>query len=126
MPVQGITMDTLETVNEVLLRVVPANVAGRLAYLSGPSFAAEVAEGLPAAVTVAAGVSSICGGSVGLVDLVRINTKDMSSHLLGEILLCTGVVVFVSTHHHTHLHQHIYHKCNNQESIHVGQRLLQL
>lgn len=49
-------MDTLETVNEVLLRVVPASIAGRLAYLSGPSFAAEVAAGLPAAVTVAAEV----------------------------------------------------------------------
>ncbi|MEW5296797.1 MAG: hypothetical protein WDW38_007564 [Sanguina aurantia] len=51
---KGITMDTLETVNEVLRRVVPASIAGRLAYLSGPSFAAEVAAGLPAAVTVAA------------------------------------------------------------------------
>lgn len=77
MPAQGITMDTLETVNEVLLRVVPANVVGRLAYLSGPSFAAEVAEGLPAAVTVAAGVSSNCSGSVDLVDLSRNNTTEM-------------------------------------------------
>lgn len=56
-------MDTLETVNEVLRRVVPANVAGRLAYLSGPSFAAEVAAGLPAAVTVAAEVR-IDGASI--------------------------------------------------------------
>lgn len=51
---KGITLDTLETVNEVLVRVVPPALAGRLAYLSGPSFAAEVAQGLPTAVTIAA------------------------------------------------------------------------
>lgn len=55
-PSQGITLDTLELVSEVLQRVVPPALAGRLAFLSGPSFAAEVAAGLPTAVTVAAEV----------------------------------------------------------------------
>lgn len=59
---KGITLDTLETVDEVLARrVVPPGhpAAGRLAFLSGPSFAAEVAAGQPAAVTVAAADESL-------------------------------------------------------------------
>ncbi|KAG2437401.1 hypothetical protein HXX76_006053 [Chlamydomonas incerta] len=52
---KGISLDSLETVAELLEdRVVPPGFRPRLAYLSGPSFAAEVADGLPTAVTVAA------------------------------------------------------------------------
>eukprot|EP00877_Chromochloris_zofingiensis_P015072 jgi/Chrzof1/9819/Cz04g17090.t1 len=51
---KGILNDTLETVNEILSRVVPERLHSRLAYLSGPSFAAEVARGLPTVVTIAA------------------------------------------------------------------------
>ena len=50
---KGISNDTLETVNEILDRVVPPELRERLAYLSGPSFAAEVAAGQPTAVTIA-------------------------------------------------------------------------
>ena len=39
---KGILNDSLETVNQVLERVLPHNFHDRLAYLSGPSFAAEV------------------------------------------------------------------------------------
>lgn len=39
---KGILNDTLETVNQILTRVVPEPLHKRLAYLSGPSFAAEV------------------------------------------------------------------------------------
>mmetsp|Transcript_18320 Transcript_18320/g.51324 ORF Transcript_18320/g.51324 Transcript_18320/m.51324 type:complete len:495 (-) Transcript_18320:65-1549(-) len=51
---KGILNDTLETVDEILHRVLPPPFHGRLAFLSGPSFAAEVARGLPSAVTIAA------------------------------------------------------------------------
>ncbi|KAL4427998.1 hypothetical protein ABPG75_002087 [Micractinium tetrahymenae] len=51
---KGILNDTLETPNEILKRVLPARLHPRLAYLSGPSFAAEVAKEIPTAVTVAA------------------------------------------------------------------------
>ena len=51
---KGILNGTLETVEELLLRVLPARLHARLAFLSGPSFAAEVARGLPTMVTVAA------------------------------------------------------------------------
>ena len=39
---KGISVDTLETVNQILTRVLPEALHSRLAYLSGPSFAAEV------------------------------------------------------------------------------------
>ena len=48
-------MGTLETVDEVLKRLLP-HLSSRLAFLSGPSFAAEVAASLPTAVTIAAEV----------------------------------------------------------------------
>lgn len=51
---KGILNDTLETVDEILQRVFPAAFHSRLACLSGPSFAAEVARQTPTAVTVAA------------------------------------------------------------------------
>ena len=39
---KGILNDTLETVNQILVRVLPPALHERLAFLSGPSFAAEV------------------------------------------------------------------------------------
>jgi glycerol-3-phosphate dehydrogenase (NAD(P)+) len=51
---KGIEVDTLATMNEVLREVLPGPIAGRLAILSGPSFAKEVAAGLPTAVVIAA------------------------------------------------------------------------
>ena len=39
---KGISNDTLETVNQIMTRVLPPPLHSRLAYLSGPSFAAEV------------------------------------------------------------------------------------
>ncbi|PSC69774.1 glycerol-3-phosphate dehydrogenase [Micractinium conductrix] len=51
---KGILNDTLETPNEILKRVLPPRLHTRLAYLSGPSFAAEVAKEHPTAVTIAA------------------------------------------------------------------------
>lgn len=51
---KGIDNESLETVNEIFERVLPRRLHLSLAYLSGPSFAAEVAAGMPSAVTVAA------------------------------------------------------------------------
>jgi glycerol-3-phosphate dehydrogenase (NAD(P)+) len=50
---KGIEVDTLMTMSEVLEDVLPAELHPRLTFLSGPSFAKEVARGLPTAVTVA-------------------------------------------------------------------------
>ena len=51
---KGILNDSLETTNQILQRVLPTSFRSRLAYLSGPSFAAEVAGCQPSAVTIAA------------------------------------------------------------------------
>jgi glycerol-3-phosphate dehydrogenase (NAD(P)+) len=50
---KGIEVDTLMTMSEVLEDVLPTQVHPYLTFLSGPSFAKEVARGLPTAVTVA-------------------------------------------------------------------------
>lgn len=50
---KGIEVETLMTMHQVLEGVFPDDVHPRLTYLSGPSFAVEVAAGLPTAVTVA-------------------------------------------------------------------------
>jgi glycerol-3-phosphate dehydrogenase (NAD(P)+) len=50
---KGIEQGTLFTMDEVLREVLPAEHKGRLCFLAGPSFAKEVALGLPTAVVVA-------------------------------------------------------------------------
>ena len=50
---KGIENDTLLTMSELLLEILPPSNHNQLAFLSGPSFAREVALGLPTAVTVA-------------------------------------------------------------------------
>ncbi len=50
---KGIEVDTLMTMSEVLEDVLPVAVHPYLTFLSGPSFAKEVAGGLPTAVTIA-------------------------------------------------------------------------
>ncbi len=50
---KGIEVDTLMTMNEVLEDVLPVPMHPYLCFLGGPSFAKEVAKGLPTAVTIA-------------------------------------------------------------------------
>jgi len=50
---KGVEVDTLMTMSEVLEDVLPAQMHPYLTFLSGPSFAVEVARGAPTAVTVA-------------------------------------------------------------------------
>ena len=50
---KGIEQDSLLTMDEVLREVLPVHLHGRLCFLAGPSFAKEVAQGLPTAVVVA-------------------------------------------------------------------------
>jgi len=51
---KGIENDTLLPMSDVLKRLLPASLYQRSAYLSGPTFAKEVALGQPSAVVVAA------------------------------------------------------------------------
>jgi glycerol-3-phosphate dehydrogenase (NAD(P)+) len=50
---KGIEVDTLMTMSEVLEDVLPVTMHPYLTFLSGPSFAKEVARGMPTAVTIA-------------------------------------------------------------------------
>jgi glycerol-3-phosphate dehydrogenase (NAD(P)+) len=50
---KGIENDSLMTMDEVLTDVLPAETMARACYLSGPSFAREVAQRHPTAVTIA-------------------------------------------------------------------------
>ena len=50
---KGVEVDTLMTMSEVLEDVLPVDLHPYLNFLSGPSFAVEVARGAPTAVTVA-------------------------------------------------------------------------
>jgi glycerol-3-phosphate dehydrogenase (NAD(P)+) len=50
---KGIENDSLMTVSQVLEHVLPADFHSRCAYLSGPSFALELARRVPTAVTIA-------------------------------------------------------------------------
>lgn len=51
---KGIENESLMLISEVLEDVLPEHLHGQLAYLSGPSFAKEVAAQLPTAVSIAA------------------------------------------------------------------------
>ena len=58
---KGILNDSLETPQQILSRVLPAATTRNLAYLSGPSFAAEVAVGQPTVVTIASANDQAAG-----------------------------------------------------------------
>jgi len=59
------------TMTEVMEEVLPSRLSGRLAALSGPSFAQEVASSIPTAVTIAASEHKLC---TGLQDLFTTET----------------------------------------------------
>jgi glycerol-3-phosphate dehydrogenase (NAD(P)+) len=50
---KGIEEGTLDTIDRIFEEILPAPVAARAAFLSGPTFAKELAVGLPAALVVA-------------------------------------------------------------------------
>jgi glycerol-3-phosphate dehydrogenase (NAD(P)+) len=56
---KGLEEESLKTMGEVLTDVFGSSCKSRLGFLSGPTFALEVARGLPAAVTVAADADEI-------------------------------------------------------------------
>ncbi len=50
---KGLEEGTLDRIDQIYADVLPAPIAARAAFLSGPTFAKEVAAGLPAAIVVA-------------------------------------------------------------------------
>ncbi|MCG3174095.1 MAG: Glycerol-3-phosphate dehydrogenase [NAD(P)+] [Myxococcota bacterium] len=64
---KGIENDSLMTMSEVLEDVLPERLHPYLVYLSGPSFAREVAEGMPTAVTLAAHMERVAKRVQGII-----------------------------------------------------------
>ncbi len=50
---KGLEEGTLATIEEVYAQIFPARIAGRATYLSGPTFASEIAAGMPSAIVLA-------------------------------------------------------------------------
>ncbi len=50
---KGLEDKTLATIDQVYREIFPARIAARATYLSGPTFASEIAAGLPAAIVLA-------------------------------------------------------------------------
>lgn len=96
---KGIENDTLLLMSEVLEEELGPVVAGRCAYLSGPSFAREVAEELPTAVAVAAVDSEVARAVQELfrTDYFRVYTNadivgvELGGALKNVIALAAGV-----------------------------------
>ena len=75
---KGIENETLATMDEVLKDVLPGKIGSQLAFLSGPSFAKEVAAGLPTAVVMASRDRRIAEEAAALFqgDRFRVYTSD--------------------------------------------------
>lgn len=56
---KGVEVDSLATMADVVKETLPGEHAGRMAALGGPSFAAEVARGLPTAVVIASHAAAV-------------------------------------------------------------------
>ena len=75
---KGIENETLATMDEVLKDVLPGKIGAQLAFLSGPSFAKEVAVGLPTAVVMASRDRRVAEEAAALFqgDRFRVYTSD--------------------------------------------------
>lgn len=97
---KGIENDTLLPMSDLLLQALPAPHHNRLAFLSGPSFAREVARGMPTAV-VAASLNSEAAREAQQVfsnEVFRVYTTDdvigveLGGAVKNVIALAAGVV----------------------------------
>lgn len=85
---KGILNDTLETPQHILSRVLPPATTRNLAYLSGPSFAAEVAAGQPTVVTIASANDQAAGRAQMLLSNSRFRcyrTNDVEGEHKGHM-----------------------------------------
>lgn len=106
---KGIELSTLRRMDEVLAGVLPAAVMERFAVLSGPSFAAEVARGMPTAVVVASRQRAIRlqVQQVFATDRFRVYTSpdvvgvELGGAVKNVIALAAGVVAGLGYGHNT-------------------------
>lgn len=104
---KGIELDSLETMSEVLDQVLPQHLFGRSCYLSGPSFAAEVAREQPTAVTIASRSDTLArrGQELFQTDYFRVYTNadvrgvEIAGALKNVIALAAGMAVGLGLGH---------------------------
>jgi glycerol-3-phosphate dehydrogenase (NAD(P)+) len=86
---KGIENGTLKLVSDILKESVPTSCVSQLCYLSGPSFAIEMARRLPTAVTIAADDEDVAKRAQGIIstDYFRAyTTTDVQGVELGGAL----------------------------------------
>lgn len=106
---KGIEVDTLEMMDAVLNEVLPPGVARHTAFLSGPSFALEVARENPTAVTMASrdGGSAAAAQELFQTDYFRVYTSDdvtgveIGGSLKNVMAIASGVVAGLGFGHNT-------------------------
>lgn len=96
---KGIENDTLVPMSEIFSELLPAHLKNRTSYLSGPSFAKEVAQDMPTAVAVAAENDALAEEvqKVFSTDVFRVYTNndaigvELGGALKNVIALAAGV-----------------------------------
>lgn len=86
---KGLEEGTHATVEEVYRQILPARIAGRATYLSGPTFAGELAAGTPAAIVLAgrdASTLQTAQAELGTLHFRIYTTDDVIGVLLGGAL----------------------------------------
>lgn len=86
---KGLEDGSLKTIDAVYADVLPERIAKRATYLSGPTFASEIAAGLPAAIVLAGRNDETCKAAQAALATVRFRiytTDDVLGVLLGGAL----------------------------------------
>jgi len=106
---KGIEVDSLQMMDGVLAEALGPEIAGRAAFLSGPSFALEVAREYPTAVTMASRSLEAARAAQELfqTDYFRVYTSgdvpgvELGGSLKNVIAIAAGVVVGLGFGHNT-------------------------
>lgn len=106
---KGIENESLKTMDEVLADVLPGDAGRTAAYLSGPSFALEVAQGHPTAVTMASHDAATARAAQELFQTpyLRVYTSpdvrgvELGGSLKNVVAIAAGVVEGLGFGHNT-------------------------